>query len=76
MPVTNDEETPKSRTAPELKVMYPELDINLLLSVGRRTDPAAASPYANGLPDETQRQLAARDADIFGLALKPRLGTC
>ena len=55
-----------------LKVMYTELDINLLPSAGRGADPAAANPYANGLPDEQQRQLATRYADIFGLIVKHR----
>jgi endo-1,4-beta-xylanase len=55
-----------------LKVMYTELDINLLPSAGRGADPAAANPYANGLPDEQQRQLATRYADIFGLVVKQR----
>ena len=52
--------------------MYTELDINLLPSAGRGADPAAANPYANGLPDEQQRQLATRYADIFGLIVKHR----
>jgi endo-1,4-beta-xylanase len=55
-----------------LKVMYTELDINLLPSAGPGADPATANPYANGLPDEKQQQLAARYADIFGLILKHR----
>ena len=55
-----------------LKVMYTELDINLLPSGGRGADPAAANPYANGLPDEKQQQLAARYADIFQLIVKHR----
>ena len=52
--------------------MYTELDINLLPSAGRGADPAAANPYVNGLPDEQQRQLATRYADIFGLTVKHR----
>jgi len=55
-----------------LKVMYTELDINLLPSAGRGVDPAVANPYANGLPDEKQQQLARRYADIFGLIVKHR----
>jgi len=55
-----------------LKVMYTELDINLLPSAGRGVDPAVANPYANGLPDEKQQQLATRYADIFGLIVKHR----
>ena len=55
-----------------LKVMYTELDINLLPPAGRGADPAVANPYANGLSDEKQQQLARRYADIFGLIVKHR----
>ena len=55
-----------------LKVMYTELDVNLLPSAGRGADPAVANPYADGLPDEQQRQLAKRYAEIFGLILEHR----
>ncbi len=55
-----------------LKVMYTELDINLLPQVGRDADPAVANPYANGLPEEKQQQLARRYADIFALIAKHR----
>jgi endo-1,4-beta-xylanase len=53
-----------------LKVMYSELDINLLPNAGRDADPAMANPYANGLPDEMQQKLATRYADIFALVVK------
>jgi endo-1,4-beta-xylanase len=55
-----------------LKVMYTELDINLLPQAARGADPAVANPYANGLPDEKQEQLAKRYADIFGVIVKHR----
>jgi endo-1,4-beta-xylanase len=55
-----------------LKVMYTELDINLLPDVPRGTDPAVANPYATGLPDDKQQALARRYADIFGVFLKHR----
>jgi endo-1,4-beta-xylanase len=55
-----------------LKVMYTELDINLLPQAGPNADPAAANPYANGLPDDKQQQLARRYADIFGVIVKHR----
>ena len=55
-----------------LKVMYTELDINLLPDTPRGADPAVANPYANGLPDGVQRQLARRYADVFGVFLKHR----
>ena len=34
------------------KVMYTELDINMLPPAGRNADPALANPYAAGLPDD------------------------
>ena len=34
-----------------LKVMYSELDINMLPPAGPNADPAAANPYNSGLPD-------------------------
>jgi len=55
-----------------LKVMYTELDINLLPNTPRGADPAVANPYANGLPDEVQQQLARRYADVFRGFLKHR----
>ena len=55
-----------------LKVMYTELDINLLPNTPRGADPAVANPYANGLPDEIQQQLARRYAGVFGVFLKHR----
>jgi endo-1,4-beta-xylanase len=55
-----------------LKVMYSELDINLLPNAPRGADPAEANPYANGLPDTVQQQLAKRYADVFAVFLKHR----
>jgi endo-1,4-beta-xylanase len=55
-----------------LKVMYTELDINLLPNTPRGADPAVANPYATGLPDDVQQQLARRYADVFRLFLKRR----
>ena len=55
-----------------LKVMYTELDINMLPPAGRNADPATANPYASGLPDEKQQQLAKRYADIFGVFVRHR----
>ncbi|MEO8483919.1 MAG: endo-1,4-beta-xylanase [Acidobacteriota bacterium] len=55
-----------------LKVMYSELDINVLPPAGRNADPAVANPYATGLPDDKQQQLAQRYAAIFGVFLKHR----
>jgi endo-1,4-beta-xylanase len=53
-----------------LKVMYSELDINLLPNAARGADPAIANPYANGLPDEKQQELARRYAEIFDVLMK------
>jgi endo-1,4-beta-xylanase len=55
-----------------VKVMYTELDINLLPNAAREADPAVANPYANGLPDDVQQQLARRYADVFRVLLKHR----
>jgi len=55
-----------------LKVMYTELDVNLLPNTPRGADPSIANPYANGLPDDVQRQLARRYADVFRVFLKHR----
>ena len=53
-----------------LKVMYTELDINLLPNALPGADPAVANPYANGLPDDVQQQLSRRYADVFRVFLK------
>ena len=55
-----------------LKVMYTELDINLLPNTPRGADPAVANPYANGVPDQVQQQLARRYADVFRVFLNHR----
>jgi endo-1,4-beta-xylanase len=55
-----------------LKVMYSELDINLLPNTPRGADPADANPYAKGLPAEVQQQLTQRYADVFRVFLKHR----
>jgi endo-1,4-beta-xylanase len=55
-----------------LKVMYSELDINLLPNTPRDADPSIANPYANGLPDQVQQQLARRYADVFRVFVNHR----
>lgn len=55
-----------------LKVMFTELDINLLPNGPRGADPSLANPYANGLPDEVQQHLARRYADLFRVFLEHR----
>jgi endo-1,4-beta-xylanase len=57
-----------------LKVMYTELDINLLPNTPRGADPSIANPYPNGLPEALQQQLARRYADVFGVFLRHRDG--
>jgi endo-1,4-beta-xylanase len=52
--------------------MVSELDINLLADASRGADPAVANPYANGLPDDKQEQLAKRYAEIFTTLLAHR----
>lgn len=64
-----------------VKVAITELDINLLPTPGKQPsadinlkiqqDPAL-NPYANGLPDAVQQQLAARYAGLFRVFLKHR----
>ncbi len=53
-----------------LAVMYSELDINMLPPADPSAGPSAANPYAGGLPDDQQQQLAKRYADIFGVIVK------
>ena len=55
-----------------LKVMYTEVDINLLPQAARGADSAVANPYATGLPEDKQQALARRYADIFGIFVKHR----
>jgi endo-1,4-beta-xylanase len=55
-----------------LKVMYTEVDINLLPQAARGADPSVANPYATALPEDKQQALARRYADIFGIVVKHR----
>ena len=64
-----------------LKVMITELDVNMLPSPMRAGNAevstrykmrAGLNPYANGLPDAVQQQLAQRYADLFSVFLKHR----
>lgn len=64
-----------------LKIAISELDINVLPSAGRQPtadvtlsiqQSKALNPYADGLPDSVQQQLAARYADLFRVFLKHR----
>jgi endo-1,4-beta-xylanase len=64
-----------------LKVAISELDINVLPSAGHQPTAdvtlsieqnKALNPYADGLPDSVQQQLAARYAELFRVFLKHR----
>jgi endo-1,4-beta-xylanase len=66
------EESLRDLRSTGLKVMYTELDINLLPQAGRGADPSVVNPYASGLPDDVQQALARRYADIFGVFVKHR----
>lgn len=64
-----------------LKVTISELDINVLPSAGHQptadvslsiAQNKALNPYADGLPDSVQQQLAARYAELFRVFLKHR----
>jgi endo-1,4-beta-xylanase len=64
-----------------LKVAITEFDINVLPNAGRQptadvtlsiAQNKALNPYADGLPDSIQQQLAARYADLFRVFLKHR----
>ena len=64
-----------------LKVVISELDVNVLPNAGRQPTAddtlkieqnKALNPYADGLPDAVQQQLAARYADLFRVFLKHR----
>ena len=59
-----------------VKVMITELDVNLLPPAAPATPgeppPAAANPYANGLPDDLQQALARYYADAFRVFLTHR----
>ena len=61
-----------------VKVMITELDVNLLPPAGPsapgQPPSPESNPYANGLPDDIQRALAAYYADAFGVLLKHRDG--
>jgi endo-1,4-beta-xylanase len=64
-----------------VKVAITELDIDVLPRATRQqtadvtlniAQNPALNPYANGLPDPVQQQLAKRYADLFGVFLKHR----
>jgi endo-1,4-beta-xylanase len=80
---TADEEdaTISAFAALGLKVAISELDVNVLPNAGHQptadvtlniAQDKALNPYANGLPDSVQQQLATRYADLFRVFLKHR----
>jgi endo-1,4-beta-xylanase len=78
-PLGEIEQTIKDLSALGLKVMVTELDVDVLPSrgpsgiadIGRRErGDSATNPYTSGLPDEIQKQLAKRYADIFRIYVR------
>jgi endo-1,4-beta-xylanase len=76
-----EDETIAAFSALGIKVAITELDINVLpapkqeptADVSLKIDQnPALNPYAKGLPDSVQQQLAQRYADLFGVFLKHR----
>lgn len=79
VPFNDIEESIRQYAALGLKVMITELDLEVLprnvqgADVNQRTAPdATANPYANGLPEAVQQQLAADYEALFRLFLKHR----
>jgi endo-1,4-beta-xylanase len=79
--VAQEDATISAFEALGLKVVISELDINVLpkgglqptADVNLKVQPSEGlDPYANGLPDAVQQQLAARYADLFRVFLKHR----
>jgi len=74
-----EDETISAFEAAGIKVSITEFDITVLPNAGgqptadvnlRVQQNAALNPYANGLPDSVQQDLAKRYADLFGVFLK------
>jgi endo-1,4-beta-xylanase len=78
--VDQEDATISAFAALGIKVAISELDIDVLPRRGgptadvslKITQNAALNPYANGLPDSVQQQLATRYADLFRVYLKHR----
>ena len=77
IPLKDIEESLVQYAALGIKVMFTELDIEMLprnfqgADVGQRMDNASSlNPYPNGLPDSLQQQLANDYAALFALFLK------
>ncbi|MEO8173775.1 MAG: endo-1,4-beta-xylanase [Sediminibacterium sp.] len=77
IPLKDIEESILQYSALGLKVMFTELDIEILprnfqgADVSQRTNAASVSnPYPNGLPDSLQQKLADDYASLFALFLK------
>jgi endo-1,4-beta-xylanase len=81
LPIVDQEDaTVSAFAALGIKIAISELDIDVLPHRGGPTadvslkiaQNAALNPYANGLPDSVQQQLATRYADLFRVYLKHR----
>jgi endo-1,4-beta-xylanase len=80
-PIDDVEKTIRDFAGLGLKVMITELDVDVLpgressgnADINRREQgDSASNPYTAGLPDDVQRKLAKRYADIFGVYLRHR----
>lgn len=80
-PISEVEKTIKDFSALGLKVMITELDVDVLPSRGnagiadinrREQGDDLLNPYTKGLPDEVQKKLAKRYADLFEVYLRHR----
>lgn len=80
-PIAEVEKTIKDFSELGLKVMITELDVDVLPSRGnagiadisrREQGDDALNPYTKGLPDEVQKKLAQRYADLFEVYLRHR----
>lgn len=80
-PIAEVEKTIKDFSELGLKVMITELDVDVLPSRGnagiadisrREQGDDSLNPYTKGLPDEVQKKLAQRYADLFGVYLRHR----
>lgn len=80
-PIVEVEKTIKDFSALGLKVMITELDVDVLPSRGnagiadisrREQGDDSLNPYTKGLPDEVQKKLAQRYADLFEVYLRHR----
>jgi endo-1,4-beta-xylanase len=75
--VQQQEDTINAFAALGVKISISELDVDVLPSAGRgnsadvsATSAGGANPYVNGLPEDIQKALAKRYADLFAIFVK------